>query len=179
MTESRRPANGIDHQHYSAESQPHERSVHARWSRMKRTRMARTKIDGRRPLLLVLLLLGGLGTLSACSEEPVGPTAEEVGQQFYEAVQRGDFAAAADLYIEEIPRQEIIAELERNREELGDLEDFRLKDTVVNTVFSGRRYILKYKTRYSKKHATEGLILFQPVSDRIVRIEMHNVRTRN
>ena len=146
---------------------------------MVRTRMMRRRIGGKRSLIPALLLLWGLGILSACSEEPVGPTAEEIGQQFYEAVQRGDFAAAADLFIDKIPRQEIIAELERNREELGDLEAFRLKDTVVNTVFSGRRYILKYKTRYSKKHATEGLILFQPVSDRIVRIEMHNVRTRD
>jgi len=37
----------------------------------------------------LLAALSLVGLLSACSEDPVGPTAEEVGQQFYEAVLLG------------------------------------------------------------------------------------------
>ncbi len=125
-----------------------------------------------------IVILAAAVFLVGCDEKPVGPSAEEVGTRFYEALKRGDFAAAAALYVDKMPREQIIAELKENRSQLGDLQQYNLKDVVTNTVFSGRRYILKYKTRYTNQHATEGLILFQPVSDNVIRIEAHNVRTR-
>ncbi len=129
---------------------------------------------------LAALLLSMVLVLAGCGESgPVGPSAEEIGEQFYAAVKNGDFAAAADLYVEKQPRDQVIRELQANQQRLGDLESYKFKDSVVNTVFSGVRYILRYNTQYSSgSRATEGLIMFQPVSDNVIRIEIHNVQTR-
>ncbi len=128
------------------------------------------------PALLLLMVI----TLTGCGESgPAGPSAEEIGEQFYVALKQGDFASAAELYVEKQPRAEIIRQLEEYQQKLGDLESYKFKDIVVNTVFSGVRYILRYNTTYTNgTRATEGLIMFQPVSDNIIRIEIHNVQTR-
>ena len=55
--------------------------------------MHRQRISTLLPALFLLLVF----TLSGCgSSGPVGPNAEQVGEQFYAALIKGDFAAAAD-----------------------------------------------------------------------------------
>ncbi|HFQ92335.1 MAG TPA: hypothetical protein ENK29_05610 [Chromatiales bacterium] len=131
------------------------------------------------PLLAVLLLSMIFGVAGCGESGPVGPTAEEIGETFYAAVKSGDFATAADLFQDKQPRDQVIRQLEANQQRLGDLQSYKFKDIMVNTVFSGVRYILRYNTQYSSgTKATEGLILFQPVSDNVIRIEVHNVQTR-
>ncbi len=131
------------------------------------------------PAILAALLLLLIFTLSGCgSAGLVGPKAEQVGELFYAALKKGDFAAAADLYVKKRPRAEIIQELEEYKQRLGDLQSYKMKDVVVSTVFSGVRYIIRYKTQYTQIKATEGLIMFQSVSDDFIRIEIRNVQTR-
>jgi len=137
--------------------------------------MHRQRIPTLLPALFLLLVF----SLSGCGlSGPVGPNAEQVGELFYAALVKGDFAAAADLYVEKRSRAEIIQELEEYQQRLGDLKSYKKKDMVVNTVYSGVRYIIKYKTQYTQLNATEGLIMFQPVTDNIIRVEIHNVQTR-
>ncbi len=137
--------------------------------------MPTQRIPAMLPALLLLLIV----TLSGCGAAGLaGPPAEQVGELFYEALKKGDFTAAADLYVQKRPRAEIVQELEEYQQRLGDLKSYKMKDMVVSTVFSGVRYILRYKTQYTQRNLTEGLIMFQSVSDDFIRIEIRSVQTR-
>ncbi len=122
------------------------------------------------PLVVLLPALA----LAACSSEPVGPGPAQVGEQYYEAVKAGDFGAAAALYVQDVPREAVVAELVANRQRLGDLESYRRTDLVSYTTSGGMRYTLRFMTRYANGHAIEGLMLFQSATDNVVRIEEKN-----
>lgn len=114
--------------------------------------------------------------LAACNPAPPGPGPQAIGDLYYQAIQSGDFAAAAELYASDVSRQAVIDELASNRERFGELESYRMTDLVSYTASGGLRYTLRYMTRYANGHATEGLMLFQSATDNLVRIEQHTVQ---
>jgi len=110
--------------------------------------------------LLCAMLLG-------CSEP--GNTvdgAEQLADNYYQALKNKDFDKAAAEFAD-TPGEPRAAWLDRLREynsKLGDLQSYQFIDKEVDTVFTGTRYILRYKTQYSKFPATEMLIVFEGVS---------------
>jgi hypothetical protein len=105
--------------------------------------------------------------LAACSDP--GNTlgmAEQLADKFFQAVKNKDFEQAAS-YFQDTPRDprgRWLAELQDNNGKFGELESYKLVDKEVDTVYSGTRYILVYRARYSKQPVRETLILFNGVS---------------
>lgn len=111
-------------------------------------------------VLLCALLVG-------CSDP--GDTvnmAEQVADGYYQALKNKDFEKAAGFFMDTRaqPRAQWLDELRAYNSKLGELQSYELVDKVVNTVYSGTRYTLRYKTKYSKFPAYETLILFEGVS---------------
>jgi hypothetical protein len=111
------------------------------------------------PLLCTLLM-------SCSNPDNTLPMAEKVAGNFYQAVKNKDFEKAASYFQDtpNDPRGRWLAELRLNNEKLGGLESYKLVDKEVDTVYSGTRYILVYRTKYAKRTARETLILFTGVS---------------
>ncbi|HHM04615.1 MAG TPA: hypothetical protein ENJ19_02585 [Gammaproteobacteria bacterium] len=126
---------------------------------------------------LVMTLLAA----AACSGGPDMGMAQRLVAQYYAAIKAQDFDGAAQMFAEthNQPRAMWAEELKDYHKKLGDLEKYRIADTVVNTVFSGTRYIFKVKTTYSKHPATETVVLFESVSDDTLHIENVQIRSRN
>ena len=112
-------------------------------------------------VLLCSMLLG-------CSD-PGNTTgmAEHMADEYYQAVKNKDFDKAAGLFLDSPgePRAKWLEQLRDYNSKLGDLQDYKLIDKEVDTVYSGSRYIFRYVTTYSKSPATETLILFDGVSN--------------
>ena len=92
--------------------------------------------------------------------------AEEVADNFYQALKNKDFEKAAAYFQDSPsdPRGTWLAELRQYNSKLGTLESYKLVDKEVDTVYSGTRYIFVYQTKYSKYPARETLVLFNGVS---------------
>ncbi|MBI2778778.1 MAG: hypothetical protein HYX62_03190 [Gammaproteobacteria bacterium] len=95
--------------------------------------------------------------LSGCSDPPRSPEMRDIDRQFYELIKQKDFEQATAMFAPEESPDEWMAYLKHNNEELGDLQSYELKDTVVNTILTGTVYISRYKTKYSKGEANEVL----------------------
>ncbi len=95
--------------------------------------------------------------LAGCSEPPRSPEIRGLDKQFYELVKQKDFEQASAMFAPEESPDQWMAYLKHNNEELGDLQSYELKDTVVNTILTGTVYISRYKTKYSKGEANEVL----------------------
>lgn len=125
----------------------------------------------------MVIILATLALMCAgCTQDPEGPSAEEVGDRYFSAVRSGDFEAAASLYAPEVPHHLVVAELRETQERLGDLEDYTRTDLVSYIAGGSRSYTLKYKTRYETQHATESLLL-QPGSDNRIYIKRNEFQT--
>ena len=113
------------------------------------------------PALFCAMLLG-------CSD-PGNTTgmAEHMADEYYQAVKNKDFDKAAGMFLDSPgePRAKWLEQLRDYNAKLGDLQDYKLIDKEVDTVYSGSRYIFRYVTTYSKSSATETLVLFDGVSN--------------
>lgn len=121
-------------------------------------------------LFLAVLVLAG------CSHDPEGPSAEQVGDLYFMAVQRGDFEVAASMYDPGVPHHLIVEELRETQERIGPLEDYTMTDLVSYIAGGARSYTLKFKTRYEEQHATESLLL-QPGADNRLYIKRNEFQT--
>ena len=101
--------------------------------------------------------------------------AENVATRFFEAAKAKDYARAAGLFVDAEMGARAADQLQLNQSKLGDLQDYELRHSTVNTVFSGRRFTLKYVTKYTNFGATETLIMFESVSEPGIKIEVYNV----
>lgn len=117
--------------------------------------------------------------LSGCETGSPVSAAEAVAEKYYQTLKNQDFAGAAGFFIAgERSRGQWQQELEEYHGKLGVLQEAKLTNTLVNTVFSGRRYILTYRVKYANFPATETLIMFEPVSGESILIETINVMSR-
>lgn len=118
--------------------------------------------------LVVTLLLVGCGPAPS-NNEP----AASIAQRYYDAIKNNDLQGAASLFLSTPtqPHEFWVEQLEEHREKLGDLQSYEIRDTNVNTVYSGRRFSLRVSAQYSKHPATETLILFEDVAGNPTRIE--------
>lgn len=114
--------------------------------------------------------------LMACSPAPSGVPPETVASRFYEALKIKDYSTAASLFVDTVPLEQRAQDLQAQQATLADLQGYEHVDTVVNTVFSGTRYTLKYRIQYSDKVITEQLIMFENVSGDPLRIEVRNIK---
>jgi len=92
--------------------------------------------------------------------------AEQLADDYYQALKNKDFDKAAANFADTPgePRAKWQEQLRDYNSKLGDLQSYQFIDKEVDTVFTGTRYILRYKTQYSKFPATEMLIVFEGVS---------------
>lgn len=113
--------------------------------------------------LLVLCL-----TTTACSDPGNSvKQADAVADSYYQALKNKNFDKAASLFMDTkaAPRAQWLDEIRSNHDKLGDLQSFQaVGQPIVNTVYSGTRYTLHYKTQYANATAHETLILFDGVS---------------
>lgn len=138
-----------------------------------------------RKLLLIvwscgfLLISGALGGCGMDSSVGMGGSAaadaERIANRFFEAARAGDYDAAAALFVDPASAAMAVDQLKLNQIKLGELQSYELRDTTVNTIFSGRRFTLKYVTRHAAFGATETLILFESVSEPGIKLEVYHV----
>jgi len=117
--------------------------------------------------------------LAGCAQESSVQEATQTADGFFQAVKSRDFDKAGEFFVDSPtqPRQLWVDQLRENNARLGDLESYALVSKLVNTVYSGARYTLKYKVKYSKHEAFETLILFGGVSGNPVQIEIMQVHS--
>ena len=123
----------------------------------------------------ILILL----TLAGCSSESTGITPEQLASKFYNAIINKDFNSAVLLYGSDMPAEAHMQELQELQSKLGDLQSYELRDTIVNTVFSGTRYIYTYRLQYASTAVTELLIMFKSVRGEPLHIEVRNYKIRH
>lgn len=92
--------------------------------------------------------------------------AEQVADGYYQALKNKDFEKAAGYFMDTHaePRAYWLDEIRVNDSKLGELQSYKLVNKVVNTVYSGTRYTLRFNNHYAKGITYETLILFDGVS---------------
>lgn len=119
-------------------------------------------------------------TLAGCGKQGSVESATSMVDSFFQAVKNKDFERASGFFMDSAtrPRQEWLDELKEAHDKLGELQSYSLQNKIVNTVYSGMRYTLSYKVKYSKYDATMNLIIFEGVSgDSIPQIEVMQVHS--
>lgn len=141
----------------------------------------------RRPLIDTLtrraMVLLAMLAVAACRAGLGGPTGEQVAvsqaDAIFAAIKAKDFQHAASLYSDQFYRattpQKWQAHLERINDKWGDLQSYELSNVVVNSVYSGVRFALKYKTEYAKRGAFETLVFFRRIDQDRINIITHRM----
>lgn len=113
-------------------------------------------------VVLLCLILPGCGS----DQGNTVSMAEQLADAYFQAIKNKDFDGAANYFMDTstVPRAQWLDQLRDYHDSLGDLESYQLVDKIVNTVYSGTRYSLQFKTKYTKAEAHETLILFDGVS---------------
>ncbi len=103
--------------------------------------------------------------LSACTiGSPDESVAAKTTQSFYKALQAGDFESALKACSDKRSPEQWRLHLDHVKENLGTVKTFKPLVTEVNTVLSGRYYILEFFVVYdSGKEAKETITLFDSV----------------
>lgn len=127
----------------------------------------------------VALAIGALALLLAgCQPAPKSSISpQQVAESYYQAIKNKDLETAAGFFAttQIQPREFWVDRLQAHREALGDLESFEIRDTNVNTVYSGVRSSIRVNTKYTKHPATETLIVFEDVQGNPPRVEAVSV----
>jgi len=117
--------------------------------------------------------------LAGCGAKSPGIPPDQLASRFYDAIINRDFNAAVSLYGGSRPTEANIQELQELQAKLGDLQSYELQDTIVNTIFSGTRYIYTYRLQYANTAVTEMLIMFENIQGEPLYIEHRNYKLKN
>lgn len=129
--------------------------------------------------------LGGTGIMyvclllmSGCTKTSTLEAALHTMDAFFQAIKSHNFDQAGTYFIDSATqsRQQWVDQLQEYQTKLGDLQSYTLQNKIINTVYSGTRYTLTYKVKYSKQDTVETFILFEGVSDPDVHIEVMRVQ---
>lgn len=125
---------------------------------------------------MAALVLAGCDKPQASTEHVKG-----LAEKYWQAVQQANFDEALTFYgkgfFEAQPESAWKARLQEVQAKLGPLKTWRLKDTQINTMFSGRQYMFKFINAYEKGNATETLVFFQQVNEEDVKILAHQIES--
>lgn len=133
-------------------------------------------------LVSLLYIAGALVLLSACDmQQTKSDVVQGIAERYWHTIQQAKYDEALTFYGKEFfslqPEATWKARLEEIRDKLGPLKSWRLKDTHINTVYSGRQFTFKFINTYEKGHATETLVFFQRVADDPVSIVSHQIES--
>jgi len=130
----------------------------------------------------VLLLLLVAFVTAGCAP-PQGPTGKQIAikkaDAILDAIKSKDFKHAASLYSAQFYKVTTPAKwqahLEQVHQKYGDLKRYRLEKVIVNSVYSGARFSLKFRTEYAKRDAVETMVFFRPINGEKVEIATHKM----
>lgn len=129
----------------------------------------------------MLVCLAALAFAGCNMKQATEAQARQIVDQFYLAIKAGDFAGASKSLSEEFfqrePRESWIATMQKNASKLGALQEIKLKETQVNTIYSGRQFLYIFINRYEKGNATETMVLLQPVDKPAIEIVAYKVES--
>lgn len=117
--------------------------------------------------------------ISGCSKTSTVESAMHTMDAFFQAVKSQNFEQAGGFFLDSATqsRQQWVDQLQEYQDKLGDLQSYTLQNKIINTVYSGTRYTLTYKVKYSKHDAVETFILFEGVSEADTHIEVMRVQS--
>ena len=131
-----------------------------------------------RAILFVVLVAVTLGCTQEASEEQVTPMVEE----YFATMKAKDFDKLLTFYHEDFfnahPAGEWVEYLKDVRATLGEIESLKLKQSQVNTVLTGRRFIYEYSVKYEKGFAKEMVMFFQDIGGTEIKVQMHRIDSR-
>lgn len=124
-------------------------------------------------MVLVMALLAGC--TEEASEEQVAPMVEE----YFATLEAKDYDKLLTFYHDDFfnlqTKQEWLDHLNFVRATLGEIQNIKLKQKQVNTVFSGRRFIYEYSLKYEKGFAKETVMFFQEINTDVIKVHMHKI----
>jgi hypothetical protein len=127
-------------------------------------------------LFAAALLFSGCDRPQASAEH-----VKALADKYWQAVQQGKYDEVLKFYGKSFfqlqPEAAWKARLEEIHAKLGSLKTWSLRDSQVNTMYSGRQYMFKFVNAYEKGNATETLIFFQPVDDEAITIVAHQTES--
>lgn len=131
-------------------------------------------------LSVIVLLWAAL--VAGCAP-PQGPTGKQIAikkaDAILDAIKAQDFKRAASLYSTQFYKittpASWQAHLEKIHEKYGDLKGYRLEKVIVNSVYSGARFSLKFRTNYAKRDAVETMVFFRPINGDKIEIATHEM----
>lgn len=131
---------------------------------------------GARRLIAYLFLILLMAGLAGCAPGEDGDRqhARKVITQYYDAIKRGDFAAAAALYPQE-QQQKWQAFLAREWAPLGRMQSYVIKGVEINTVFSGRIYLFKVTTHNENGDTFDMVTIFKKLNQDGYPIQSHKI----
>lgn len=139
----------------------------------------RNRLVGAMRIILIAVLVGvTLGCTQEASEEQVTPMVEE----YFAAMQAKDFDKLLTFYHDDFfnahPAPEWVDYLKHVRATLGEIESLKLKQSQVNTVLTGRRFIYEYSVKYEQGFAKETVMFFQDIGGTDIKVQMHKIDSR-
>lgn len=139
-----------------------------------------TAIKHLRRSVVVLLLM--VLAMAGCARNE-GPTGKQIAIKkataILDAIKANDFKHAASLYSSQFYKVTTPAKwqahLEQIHKKYGDLKSYRLEKVIVNSVYSGARFSLKYRCNYAKRDAVETMVFFRPINGDKIQIATHQM----
>ena len=134
------------------------------------------------PYVYIVCLFAAALAFSGCDKPQASADhVKVIADKYWQAVQQGNYNEVLKFYGKSFfqlqPEATWKARLEEIHNKLGSLKTWSLRDSQVNTMYSGRQYMFKFVNAYEKGNATETLIFFQPVDDEAITIVAHQTES--
>jgi hypothetical protein len=130
--------------------------------------------------VLICLILSTM--VMACSMKDSGvEQVKAMSEELYAALKQQDYDKALSLYSDDFfamhPRDNWKAFLGEVHEKLGNLKRFRVDESQVDTIFSGRRFLYVFVVEYERGNTTDTVVFKKKVDEDEIRIVQHQVES--